>query len=422
MDFPFVKVAFVASMQNVRRLSIAYGKITVRSITCKLCAAGRFSVFFLNSLEYPIYLNDRIGRIDRIRRLTADDRDKMQDDRQQTADGREETFIVEPHESGWRLDIFLVHHFPQYSRTLIRNAIMNGGVRITEEETNISHGKPGFRLKQGQTIFFTLPEIPHNAPLPEDIPLEIVYEDEYLAVINKPADMVVHPSCGHWEGTLVSALAFHFGNHLSAVRGLVRPGVVHRLDRDTTGAILIAKDDSIHGKLAMLFEHRKIQKEYFAIVLGNPYLDRDMLDFPIGLHPKSREKMRIVSADALEAKPAQTFYEVVKRYGKWSTVRCFPQTGRTHQIRVHMAHIGHPILCDRTYGGGKRITAEQLSGIVPFSLSGENAEGTVLLGRQALHAHRLSFVHPVTEKPLEITVPIPADMLAVRDCLESVKT
>jgi len=327
------------------------------------------------------------------------------------------TLTVEPHEGGWRLDIYLVQRFPQYSRTLIRNAIMNGGVQVVEEDTFVSHGKPGFRLKPGQTIHFTLPEIPHHVPQPEDIPLEILYEDDYLAVINKPADMVVHPSRGHWDGTLVSALSFHFGNQLSNVRGSIRPGVVHRLDRDTTGAIIIAKDDAIHGKLARLFESRQIQKEYFAIVLGRPYLDRDMIDAPIGLHPRSKEKMRIVSADAIDAKPAQTFYEVDKRYGKWSTVRCFPKSGRTHQIRVHLAHIGHPVLCDRIYGGGKVVTQEQLLGKVPFSLSSENVEGTVLLNRQALHAHRLTFIHPATERQLEIIAPLPADMQSVVDCL-----
>ena len=327
---------------------------------------------------------------------------------------------VELHESGWRLDIFLVHHFPKCSRTLIRNAIMNGGVRIDEEDTHLSNGKPGFRLKPGQIVHFMIPEIPREAPQPENIPLDIVYEDEYLAIINKPAGMVVHPSRGHWEGTLVSALAFHFGNQLSNVRGSIRPGVVHRLDRDTTGAIIIAKDDAVHGKLARLFESRQIHKEYLAIVVGTPHLDRDMLNHPIGLHPKKKEKMRIVSADAIDAKHAQTFYEVVKRYGRWSTMRCFPKTGRTHQIRVHLAHIGHPILCDQTYGGGKMVTQEALLGKVPFSLSGENADGTVLLQRQALHAYRLSFVHPVTEQQLEITAPIPADMQAVLDCLGAI--
>jgi len=208
------------------------------------------------------------------------------------------------------------------------------------------------------------------------------------------------------------------------VRGSVRPGVVHRLDRDTTGAIIIAKDDSIHGKLAWLFESRQIHKEYFAIVVGTPHLDRDMLDFPIGLHPKKKEKMRIVTMDDPEAKHAQTFYEVVKRYGRWGTVQCFPKTGRTHQIRVHLAHIGHPILCDSNYGGGKIVTQEALLGKVPFSLSSalsneHGTEGTVLLQRQALHAYRLSFVHPVTEQQLEVIAPIPPDMQSVIDCLET---
>jgi len=334
------------------------------------------------------------------------------------------TFIVEPHESGGRLDLFLVDHLPQYSRTLIRHAVMNGGVQIIEDNALLSHGKPGFRLKTGHIIHFTLPDIPRDTPLPEDIPLEILYEDQYLAVINKPSNMVVHPSRGHWEGTLVSALAFHFGSRLSNVRGSIRPGVVHRLDKDTTGAILIAKEDAVHAKLALLFENRQIHKEYFAIVLGTPYLDRDMLDFPIGLHPRSKEKMRIVllphqEIEAVDAKPAQTFYEVVNRYGKWSTVRCFPKTGRTHQIRVHLAHIGHPVLCDRQYSGGRTILREELLGEVPFTLSEKKTDGTILLQRQALHAFRLSFTHPVTDEPLEVTAPLSADMQAVLDCLET---
>jgi 23S rRNA pseudouridine1911/1915/1917 synthase len=327
------------------------------------------------------------------------------------------THIVEPHESGWRLDIFLTHRFPQYSRTLLRNAIMNGGVQIFEEGAFLSNGKPSFRLKAGHIVQFTLPEIPRNVPIPEDIPLDILYEDEYLAVINKPADMVVHPSRGHWDGTLVSAMSFHFGNQLSSVRGSVRPGVVHRLDRDTTGAILIAKNDSMHGKLATLFENRLIQKEYVAIVLGKPYFDRDMIDLPISIHPKKRDKMRIVTLDNPEAKLAQTFYEVERRFDRWSTVRCFPKTGRTHQIRVHLAHIGHPVLCDQTYGGGKTVTQEQLLGKVPFSLSDDTVNGTVLLRRQALHAHRLTFIHPATEQTLEITAPLPTDMQSVLECL-----
>ncbi|GHT17353.1 pseudouridine synthase [Planctomycetales bacterium] len=329
-----------------------------------------------------------------------------------------ESITVEPHESNWRLDLFLAHHFPNYSRTLVRTAIMNGGVRIETDGEEPTAGKPAYRLKSGQTVQFTQPEIPREAPQPEPIPLDILYEDDDLAVVNKPVDMVVHPSRGHWSGTLVAALAYHFGGKLSTTRGPMRPGIVHRLDRDTTGAILVAKNDMIHGKLAALFEQRQIRKEYFAIVLGKPHLDRDMVDAPIGQHPKVREKMCIASANDPDAKPAQTFYEVIKRYGKLAAIRCLPKTGRTHQIRVHLSFTGYPILCDKMYGGRKIITQEELLGKVPFSLTDEHPGGTVLLRRQALHAHKLSFVHPETGKELEIVAPIPNDIQSVVDCLD----
>ncbi|MDR0522461.1 MAG: RluA family pseudouridine synthase [Planctomycetaceae bacterium] len=325
---------------------------------------------------------------------------------------------VEPNESGMRLDVFLVQHFPRLSRMLARKAIAGGGVRICDGDSFESNGKPSFRLKPGQIVQFALPEIPRNVPIPENIPLDILYEDEHLAVINKPADMVVHPSRGHWEGTLVSAIAYHFGRNLSGNRGSSRPGIVHRLDRDTTGAIIVAKNDFVHGKLAVLFEQRKIQKEYLAVVLGCPHLDRDMIDIPIGLHPRVKEKMRIAAPDDPEAKPAQTFFEVEKRYKKLSVIRCFPKTGRTHQIRVHLAHAGHPVLCDKMYGGGKWITAEEILNKMPFSLACTNPAATILLRRQALHAQRLTFVHPATEEELCITAPIPPDMQAVLDLLQ----
>ncbi len=326
---------------------------------------------------------------------------------------------VDLSESGWRLDLFLAHHFPNYSRTHIRNAIMAGSVSIRDEDDpdKETHGKPSFRLKPGQVVSFEPPEIPREAPIPEDIPLDILFEDDDLVVVNKPPDMVVHPSRGHWAGTLVGALAFHFAGKLSTVRGPARPGIVHRLDRDTSGVILVAKNDAIHAKLAALFEEKKIQKEYFAIVIGCPSLDRDVVDLPIGLHTKSREKMAIRRNDP-DAKEAQTFYEVIRRYRGFSTIRVMPKTGRTHQIRVHLTHTGYPILCDKLYGGRTLITAEELQGKKPIALTEDAAEGTVLLARQALHAYRLSFVHPETGQPIEITAPIPADMQSVVDALE----
>ncbi|MDR0871357.1 MAG: RluA family pseudouridine synthase [Planctomycetaceae bacterium] len=332
--------------------------------------------------------------------------------------------IVEPSEADWRLDLFLAHHFSQYSRTLIRKAVMNGGAVIDPGTETETHGKPAYRLLAGQTVQFTLPELPREAPQPEPIPLDILYEDGDLAVINKPVDMVVHPSRGHWEGTLVSALAYHFGGLLSTNRGPARPGIVHRLDRDTTGVILVAKNDAIHGKLAALFEERQIRKEYFAVVFGSPHLDRDMIDAAIGHHPKVKDKMSVFNSGAAptanenDVKSAQTFYEVIKRYGKFSMLRCLPKTGRTHQIRVHLAFTGYPILCDRMYGGRKIITQEELLGEHPTSLTEDFRGGTVILQRQALHAYKLTFTHPATGKELEITAPLPDDIRAVIDFLE----
>ncbi|MCL2303850.1 MAG: RluA family pseudouridine synthase [Planctomycetaceae bacterium] len=331
-----------------------------------------------------------------------------------------EFLTVELSESGWRLDLFLAHHFPNYSRTHVRNAIVDGYVLIREADdpAQETHGKPSFRLKPGQIVAFEPPEVPREAPIPEEIPLDILFEDEDLLVVNKPPDMVVHPSRGHWSGTLVGALAFHFAGKLSTVRGPSRPGIVHRLDRDTSGAILVAKNDVIHAKLAALFEEKRIQKEYFAIVIGCPVLDRDMIDMPIGLHTKYREKMAIRRDDP-DAKEAQTFYEVIKRYHGFSTIRAMPQTGRTHQIRIHMTYAGFPVLCDRLYGGRSLITVEELQGKKPIALTEDATEGTVILRRQALHAHRLSFTHPGTGKSLEITAPIPQDMQAVVEVLEN---
>jgi 23S rRNA pseudouridine1911/1915/1917 synthase len=316
-------------------------------------------------------------------------------------------------ESGWRLDLYLTSHFPQYSRMLVRRAIQSGCVTIDGRG-----GKPAYRLKPEQSVTFRLPEIPREAPKPENIPLEILYEDPFLAVVNKPADMVVHPSRGHWSGTLVGALAYHFAGTLSTVRGPARPGIVHRLDRDTSGAILIAKDDVTHANLAAQFETRKIHKEYFALSQGSPALDRDWIDQPIGFHPKQREKM-VISRNDPQAKPSQTFYETAERFRGFSAIRAYPQTGRTHQIRLHLAHIGCPVLCDRLYGHQAEISLRDIAG------NHADANGTdseILLGRQALHAHRLTFEHPESGKTLEVTAPIPADMAAVLNALRKYRT
>ncbi|MDR1382403.1 MAG: RluA family pseudouridine synthase [Planctomycetaceae bacterium] len=306
------------------------------------------------------------------------------------------TLFVEPQESGWRLDLYLVSHFPNYSRVAIRRAIQSHNVTVDER-----HGKTAYRVKPGQRITFLPPPIEREAALPEDIPLEILYEDRYLAVVNKPPNMVVHPSRGHWSGTLVGALAHHFMGQLSSVRGQTRPGIVHRLDRDTSGAILIAKDDQTHGKLAALFREKKIRKEYFAIAWGSPNLDCDLIDQPVARHPKYREKMALSKTDP-EAKEAQTFYEVIQRYRGMTTFRCLPRTGRTHQIRLHLKFIGCPVLCDKLYGVQAHITLSQIKGQPP--------DGEPLLSRQALHSHRLTFEHPETGESLDLVSPLPADL------------
>jgi 23S rRNA pseudouridine1911/1915/1917 synthase len=307
--------------------------------------------------------------------------------------------VVEASEVGWRLDAFLAHHFLQYSRVHLRRVITAGGVTIDGRGA-----KPAFRLVAGQRVAIVLPEIRREAPHPENIPIEILYQDDWVAVVNKPPGMVVHPARGHWAGTLAGALQYHFGGSLSSSGGPSRPGVVHRLDRDTSGAILVARNDLAHSRLAVQFRARTIEKEYFALVCGCPDRDRDLIDSPIGYHPRCREKMAI-RRDHPESRPSQTFYEVCERFDGFAAVRVLPKTGRTHQIRVHLAHAGTPVLCDRQYGSRGQITRGEIRR--------DPADVLVLLARQALHARRLRLVHPETGEPLEVEAPLPADIAAV---------
>jgi 23S rRNA pseudouridine1911/1915/1917 synthase len=307
--------------------------------------------------------------------------------------------VVKPEEAGFRLDAFLAYHFTSYSRVHLRRVITAGGVGID------NHGaKPAFRLKAGQQVSIVLPEIPREAPKPENIPLEVLYQDDHVIAVNKPPGMVVHPARGHWSGTLAGALQYHFGRTLSAGGGPLRPGIVHRLDRDTSGVILVARHDRAHSGLAAQFQKRTVEKEYFALVAGSPGLDRDLIDEPIGFHPHQREKMAI-RRDESASRSAQTFYEVLERFDGFAAIRAMPKTGRTHQIRVHLDHVGCPVLCDRQYGGRRLITRGEIRR--------DQDDATVLLERQALHARRLKFIHPHTGEPLEIEAPLPADLAAV---------
>lgn len=303
--------------------------------------------------------------------------------------------VVPEEQAGARIDWFLARQFPSYSRVLLHKVINAAGVKV-----NGLRVKAAYRLHSGEHITITLPDLPREGPTPENIPLDILYEDAQLAVINKPPGMVVHPAKGHWSGTLTAALQFHF-DQLSTAGGPTRPGVVHRLDRDTSGVMVVAKCDQTHMRLAEQFEKRTVEKEYFAICAGVPSRDRDLVDLPVGAHPYQREKMAI-RRDHATSRTAQTFYEVAERFDGFSAIRVLPKTGRTHQIRLHLASIGCPVLCDRLYGGRSMITRGEISR--------DPADVEVLLDRQALHARRLKIRHPVSGETMEFVAPPPADI------------
>ncbi len=319
------------------------------------------------------------------------------------------SFQVGEDDVGQRFDVFLSQQLPGYSRVFLRRLINDTHAKVGDKRV-----KAAYRLKLHDAITVELVSPPQEGPEPEEIPLDILFEDEHLAVINKPPAMVVHPAKGHWQGTLASALSYHFQN-LSTVGGPNRPGIVHRLDRDTSGVIAVAKSDVAHHHLAKQFELRTVEKEYLGIVLGVPDRDRGEIREPIGIHPYQREKMAI-RRDHPDAREAHTFYETEQRYPGFATVRLMPKSGRTHQLRVHLAHIGHPILCDRLYGGRAQITTADLT---KNQDQGAASETTPLLSRQALHARRLKLAHPITEQAIDIEAPIPPDMQSVIDVLQN---
>jgi 23S rRNA pseudouridine1911/1915/1917 synthase len=307
---------------------------------------------------------------------------------------------------GKRIDAYLASRYPDYSRSVIQKVIDAGAVLVNGQPV-----KASYKVRLDDLICVWLPELADDAPTPEDIPIEVVYEDAALTIVNKPAGMVVHPAKGHWSGTLVNALQFRYDT-LSTVGGEQRPGIVHRLDRDTTGLLIVAKADAAHKHLAWQFEQRTIHKEYLALVSGVPQRDSDYIERTIGFHPTNREKMAIrLPEDG--GKESVTFYEVLERFRGYALVRCKPATGRTHQIRVHLTHIGHPIVADKAYSGRDRLTLGDLLGLLPDAP--ESAE--VLIGRQALHAHTLRLEHPLSGQPLHLTAPLPGDMTRALEAL-----
>ncbi len=311
--------------------------------------------------------------------------------------------MVADQDAGLRLDAFLAARLPRYSRVQLRRAVLKQYVTVDDRPVKAAH-----RLRTGQRIVVRLPDAPQHGTKPEEIPLDVLFEDDDMIAINKPPGMVVHPARGHWSGTLAAALAYRF-EQLSQVGGSTRPGIVHRLDRDTSGVIVVAKHDAAHMALAAQFEQRTVQKQYIAIVCGQPDHDSDLIDLPIGAHPYQRERMAI-RANHPTARPAQTFYHVERRFRGFAWIRAHPKTGRTHQIRLHLAHIGCPILCDRLYGGRAQITLGEL-------ITGRE-DDQIILQRQALHADRIRLQHPASGDSIEFTAPIPTDIQQVLDHLQ----
>jgi 23S rRNA pseudouridine1911/1915/1917 synthase len=317
---------------------------------------------------------------------------------------------VEARAQGWRLDHYLSRLFPNFSRALFQKAIEQQAVLVNGIPVKTSR-----RLRMNDLLSVRLPELPDRRLPPEDIPLNILYEDDSLVVLNKQPGLIVHPGKGNYRGTLAGALQFHF-DRLSDVAGQLRPGIVHRLDRDTSGVLVIAKDNQVHHRLSGQFERREVTKEYLAIARGVFDLDEDEIATNVCINPRHREKMMVCEPGGI-SRPAVTRYLVDQRFAGFTVVRLFPKTGRTHQLRVHLQHLGHPIVADRLYGGGARLTLENL--LPPSAASREGADAAAggeaeaapaLISRQALHARRLAFRHPHSGTELEFEAPLPDDM------------
>jgi 23S rRNA pseudouridine1911/1915/1917 synthase len=328
--------------------------------------------------------------------------------------GTSEVVTVGAQEAGERLDRFLADRLPHLSRSRLQALIRAG--RVARDGAAV--GDLGHRTKAGETYSVEVPEPEPAAPQAEAMPLAIVHEDADLIVIDKPAGLTVHPGPGHAAGTLVNALIAHCGASLSGIGGVRRPGIVHRLDKDTSGLLVVAKSDRAHRGLAEQFAAHgadgRLERRYLAIVWGTPERRRGAIDAALARSRANRTKIAVVSEAA--GRRAVTRYEVLATYPKGeakpvaSLLRLTLETGRTHQVRVHLAHIGHPLLGDMTYGAGFKASARKL---------GEEAQAALAaLGRQALHAAELAFEHPVTGKRLRFTSPLPADMAHLAATLE----
>lgn len=281
-------------------------------------------------------------------------------------------------ESGIRLDKFISVSDVGLSRSAAASLIENSGVTVNNKPVDKKH-----RLSAGDVVVLQIPDpVPYEAKA-ENIPLDIVYEDDYLLVVNKPKGMVVHPAAGNYDGTLVNALLYHCGSSLSGINGVLRPGIVHRIDKDTSGLLIVAKNDFAHTHLAKQIKDHSFTREYEAVVFGNLKDDDGVVDAPMGRNPNDRKKMCVT---AKNSKNAVTHYSVIRRYRGYTHIKCILETGRTHQIRVHMAYLGHPVAGDTVYG----VKNEKVS-----------------FNGQCLHARKIGFVHPKTEEYLEFVSRLP---------------
>lgn len=290
---------------------------------------------------------------------------------------KKEIFVTEE-ASGDRVDKFLSEQCEEYSRSFLQKLMKSGGVFADGRLV-----KASYRVSEGDRLTFEVPEAVEPEILAENIPLDILYEDRDVILVNKPKGMVVHPAAGHYTGTLVNALMYHCREDLSGINGVLRPGIVHRIDMDTTGVLIACKNDQAHNSIAAQLKEHSITRRYQAIVHGVVKEDEGVVDAPIGRHPQDRKKMCI---NHQNGKSAVTHYRVLKRFSGFTHIECRLETGRTHQIRVHMASLGHPLLGDLVYGPAR----------CPYKLQG-----------QTLHAGILGFIHPMTGVYMEFTAPLP---------------
>ena len=292
--------------------------------------------------------------------------------------------------SGVRIDKFICESLEELTRSSVQKIIENGGVKVNSKSVN-----KNYKCKEGDEVEVIIPDAVPLDVEPQNIPLDIVYEDDDLLVVNKPKGMVVHPANGNYSGTLVNALLYHCKDSLSGINGVIRPGIVHRIDKDTSGLLIVAKNDASHLSLAEQIKEHSFTRAYEAIVYGNIKEDEITVNQPIGRNPNDRKKMAVTLKNS---KPAVTHFYVIKRYGDFTHIRCVLETGRTHQIRVHAAYIGHPVAGDSVYGPKKVITE---------------------LGGQCLHAKQIGFVHPKTGEYLEFESELPKYFTNFLNKLES---